>query len=196
MFKNFHILCDFMPTGETHIPGPDGEPVIPEVIEAYRILAKYSFDAKISSEDENRVLELLGKVPQGSPNYNKLQTAIAAINVEGEGRTAARALKDYMIRCGKDPGEIMDLHLESRDKYEEGVGPRHPSGNRYAESSELAINGETLLSYKNGILKLCPELYFQLKDIKLSTEGRNLEISIPMIDEPILLRGVKSIQPL
>ena len=94
-----------MPAGTTHIPGPNGEPVIPEVIDAYRILAKYSFDAKISTEDENRVLELLGKVPQGSPNYDKLQTVIAAINVEGEGRTAARSLKDYMIRCGKDPGE-------------------------------------------------------------------------------------------
>jgi hypothetical protein len=185
-----------MPAGKTHIPGPNGEPVIQEVIEAYKILAKYSFDAKISPEDGNRVLELLGKVPRVFPNYDKLQTAVAAINVSEEGRAAARALKDYMTACGMDPGKIMDLHLESRDRYGKGVGPRHSSGNRYAESSELVIDGETLISYNNGILRLCPELYIQMKDIKLSSEGRNLEINIPILGEPILLRGVKSIQSL
>jgi len=185
-----------MPAGETHIPGPSGEPVIPEVIEAYKILAKYSFDAKISPEDENRVLELLGKVPRVFPNYDKLQTTIAAINVEGEGRAAARALKDYMKACGVDPGKIMDFHLESRDTDREVVGPKHSSGDRYAESSELKIDGENLLSYKNGILRLCPELYTQMRGMKLPPEGKNLEINIPMIGEPILLRGVKSIQTL
>jgi hypothetical protein len=101
---------------------PKRDLVIPEVSEAYGILAKYSFDEKISLEDKNRVLELLGKVPEGSPNYDKLQTTVAAINVEGEGRTAARALKDYMIECGKDPGEILDLHSESRRLYGRGHG--------------------------------------------------------------------------
>jgi hypothetical protein len=122
MFKNFHILCDIMPARETHIPGPSGESVIPEVIEAYRILAKYSFEDKITPEDKSRVFELLGKVPRVFPNYDKLQTAIAAINVSEEGRAAARALKDYMITCGMDPGKIMDLHLESRDRYGKGHG--------------------------------------------------------------------------
>ncbi len=97
-------------------------PVIPEVIDAYKILAKYSFDSKVSTEDKNGVLELLGKVPRVFPNYDKLQTAIAAINVSEEGRMAARALKDYMTACGMDPGKIMDLHLESRDTYERGHG--------------------------------------------------------------------------
>ena len=89
------------------------EHVIPEVIEAYKILAKYSFDEKITPEDKSRTSELLSKVPKVFHKYDKLQVAVAAINVSGEGRTAARALKDYMINCGMDPGKIMDLHVES-----------------------------------------------------------------------------------
>lgn len=101
---------------------PKRDLVIPEVSEAYKILAKYSFDTKISPEDKNRVLELLNKVPQGSSNYDKLQIVIAAINVSEEGRTTTRALKDYMIECGKDPGKILDLRSESREVYGRGHG--------------------------------------------------------------------------
>jgi hypothetical protein len=90
------------------------EPVIPEVIEAYKILAKYTFDSKVTPEDKKRVHELIDKVPRGSHNYDKLQMVVAAINVSGEGRTAARALKDYMTACGMDPGKIMDLHIDVR----------------------------------------------------------------------------------
>ena len=118
IFNYTVCFCDIMPRELK----PKRDLVIPEVSEAYRILAKYSFDEKISLEDKNRVLELLGKVSQGSPNYDKLQTAIAAINVSEEGRTAARALKDYMIECGKDPGKISDLNLESQDRYRGGHG--------------------------------------------------------------------------
>ena len=106
------------------------EPVIPEVIEAYKVLAKYSFDSEITTQDKNRVLELLSKVPKKSEHYDKLEIVIAALNIgvltKGKlyfpAKPAARALKEYMINCGVDPGEIMDLHLESRDAYRKGSG--------------------------------------------------------------------------
>ena len=64
----------------------------------------------------------------------------------------------------------------------------------YADSYTLSMDGEKMLVYKDGILRLHQQIYEQMKSVKLTPKGENLTIQTNL--GPIFLKGVKSIQPM
>ena len=86
----------------------------------------------------------------------------------------------------------MPIHSEGLANYK--VRPDGSLEPYYSEAFEFKIDKNPLIVYKDGILKLCPELYSQLRDIKLPPEGQNLTIQSNM--GPIFLKAVKSVKPL
>jgi hypothetical protein len=64
----------------------------------------------------------------------------------------------------------------------------------YAVEYSFSVGGSPVLIYKDGILRLCPEMFILLKDIELPPQGMNMKIRTPY--GPILLKEVKSIKPL
>jgi hypothetical protein len=64
----------------------------------------------------------------------------------------------------------------------------------YAVAYSFSVGGRPVLIYKDGILRICPEMFIAMKDIELPSQGMNMEIRTPY--GPIFLKEVKSMQPL